>query len=478
MRADKHPQLDCDIKVATDGNSIRLSFPKRHTPLWETLDGKSLKGKPKYLYLTKYGFKADNPADRKRAAQIAIAIESDLDHPEWDKLFDLTLAKYGLGGGKYAKIADVLQLPGTTQLEPEITVGECWERYLEWKVTTVEETTFKVMFNGFTNVIFGKKWDNNLKTYSQLETHLSTVKLSDKALIIEEFDKIKVCRKPYLMNELSRAFDFCKSKEAINATTENPFLAGKFSKPTVTTQDKYADKVVNGELISWHEVQDEKALEEDRRAFTKIERDTIIKAFYENENSTNRYLAPLIEFYFLTGCRTSEAVALNWGDIDFNRGTIRFSKSIGTCTNKIKETKTGEVRIFYFKNDSRLREILLEIKSASKSDLVFPSKKGKYIKYASLSNAWAGNSIKKMLADGTMKTYHFGAVVSQLVEDGKLETYLSLYHTRHTYITLTAHANKHNTDSLLYIATSCGNSVDVILRHYLCRTENPDLISV
>ena len=84
-------QSACDVKVAFDGSSIRLSFPKRHTPLWELMDGKSLKGKPKYLYLGKAGFTADNPDDCKRAAQIAIAMESDLDHVEWDKLFDRTL---------------------------------------------------------------------------------------------------------------------------------------------------------------------------------------------------------------------------------------------------------------------------------------------------------------------------------------------------------------------------------------------------
>jgi hypothetical protein len=48
----------------------------------------------------KYGFK-DNPEGWKPASQIAIAMEADLDHPEWD-MFDSTLTKYGISNTKYA----------------------------------------------------------------------------------------------------------------------------------------------------------------------------------------------------------------------------------------------------------------------------------------------------------------------------------------------------------------------------------------
>ncbi|MCC3428495.1 MAG: hypothetical protein JGK12_32495 [Microcoleus sp. PH2017_01_SCD_O_A] len=108
MKAQPKVQTACDITIGVDHGSLRLQFPSRHSPLWEALDGKPLKGKPKYLPLGRHGYK-DNPEDWKRATQIAIAMEADLDHPEWEKLFDPTLAKYGIGGGKYAKLADVLQ---------------------------------------------------------------------------------------------------------------------------------------------------------------------------------------------------------------------------------------------------------------------------------------------------------------------------------------------------------------------------------
>jgi integrase len=476
MRADKRPQ-PCDVTVYSDKGSLALRFPKRHNPLWEQLDGKSLNGKPKCLGIGKYGYK-DNPEDWKRASQIAIALEADLDHPEWQKLFDPTLAKYGLGGSKYAKLADVLQLPGAKQPEPEITVGEMWEAYLEWKKTVVEETTFKVRFGTFTNVIKGRVWLSRTHTHSQCECPLYDVRLNEKKLVLAALELIIVHNKPHLVSTLEQAFEFCKTKGMlVNSTTENPFVLDKFNTPAVTTQQKYASKIVNGEKKEWHEVQDEKDLENDRRAFTKEERDIIIKAFYDAPPAKAFY-APLIEFYFLTGCRTSEALPLTWKDVDFERNVIRFSKSLGLSTKKVKDTKTGEVRLFYFSDNPSLKELLLRLKNESTNDLVFPAKNKKYFSYFNIVVSWRGQVCKKVLKDGAERTYCYPGVVTQLADEGKISTYLSCYHTRHTYITLTAHANKHNNNALLYIATSCGNSVDVILRHYLGVSEEAKIIQV
>jgi integrase len=476
MRADKRPQ-PCDVTVYSDKGSLALRFPKRHNPLWEQLDSKPLNGKPKCLGIGKYGYK-DNPEDWKRATQLAIALEADLDHPEWEKLFDPTLTKYGLGGGKYAKLADVLQLPGTVQAKPEITVGEMWEAYLEWKKTVVEETTIRVAFRVFTNAIKGKKWDASTHEYIQSDLSLSTLKCDNKVEIAHLLSLVSISRKSYFLSELIQAFEFCKTKGMlVNPTTENPFVLDKFSTPDITTQQKYQPKIINGEEKEWHEVLDEKELENDRRAFTKEERDIIIKAFYDASPSKAFY-APLIEFYFLTGCRTSEALALTWKDIDFDRNLIRFSKSLGISTRKVKETKTGEARIFYFSDNSRLKEMLLKLKNESSSNLIFPNKKGKHILASSIRDIWIGKRYSKKLVDETECTYYYPGVVTQLADEGKISGYLSQYHTRHTYITLTAHANKHNNNALLYIATSCGNSVDMILRHYLGVSEEARIVEV
>ncbi len=235
---------------------------------------------------------------------------------------------------------------------------------------------------------------------------------------------------------------------------------------------------MNGEEKEWHEMSDEKDLENDRRAFTKEERDIIVKAFYESEKLSDRAYAPLIEFYFLTGCRTAEALPLTWKDIDFERNVIRFNKSLGVTTRKLKDTKTGEARLFYFSETSRLKELLLGLKSENSSNLVFPSDDGKYRHQSAIGKKWLGFKNSQTLSDGTKVVYTYPGIVTQLVEDGKLSGYLSLYHTRHTYITLTAWANKENNNALLHIATACGNSVDVILRHYLGVSEETKIVEV
>lgn len=482
MKAQRKAQSACDIAVYSDKGSLALRFPKRHSPLWELMDGKSLKGKPKCLGIGKYGY-ADTPEDWKRATQLAIALEADLDHPEWEKLFDPTLAKYGLGGGKYAKLADVLQMPGVAQQEPEITVGEMWEAYLEWKQTVVEETTFKDTYAGtLTNLVKGKIWNRKLSIHESIDGSLI---LFNQALfevkpIAECLNLLRGSKKPLLVAALSQAFDYCKARGIVKHSTQNPFVdSDKYSIPAVTTQDKYAPKMVHGELKQWHEIEDEKALELDRRAFNKEERDIIIKAFYDAK-PTYAFYAPLIEFYFLTGCRTSEAIALTWGDIDFERRIIRFSKSLGASTRKIKETKTGEVRLFYFHSDSQLERLVLDLRLKQETkqacSLVFPNPRKKHILRASLHQAWNSCVGKKKMKDGTEKEYYYPGVVRQLVDEGKISGYLPQYHTRHTYITLTAHANKHDNNALLYIASACGNNVDVILRHYLGVTENTQIV--
>ncbi len=133
--------------------------------MWEKLTSKDLKGRGYPLAIGKYGYK-DNPDDWKRASALAMQMEADLDHPEWEKLLDLTLAKYGLGGGKYAKLADVLQMPGTVQPEPEMTVGAMWEDYLIWKQGQVKQTTFKTAFRDYINALKGLVWSKATQSFS------------------------------------------------------------------------------------------------------------------------------------------------------------------------------------------------------------------------------------------------------------------------------------------------------------------------
>jgi integrase len=460
--------------VYSDKGSLALRFPKRHTPLWEQLDGKPIP-KLKTLGIGKYGYK-DTPEDWKRASQLAIAMEADLDHPEWDKLFDPTLAKYGIGSAKYAKLADVLQLPGAKQPEPETTVGEMWEDYLLWKETQVEPTTFQISYRTkYTNIIKGRKW--NRKTNSYDCTELS---IWNSSISVESAEKLS----------LSSSFkkDVVDCIRALNEAFTRASQLGKFSLPDInpffelhkkvgdSVKEKYKSTIAeDGEVIEWWQVQDadEDELENDRRAFTKEERDIIIRAFYESDKANERQIAPLIEFLFLTGCRPGEAFALRWGDVMFERGIIRFSKSYAGKQKITKRTKTKEIRMFPL--SKKLIELLNRIKSefVKSTDLVFKQLGKQCLNSNVHSKCWNSNITK---VNG--KTYYYPGVVTRLVEEGKIAQYLPPYHTRHTYITLTAHANKDNTSALMLLAHACGNSPEIIMKHYLDIDRSVKLIEV
>ncbi|TAG53366.1 MAG: hypothetical protein EAZ28_27520 [Oscillatoriales cyanobacterium] len=449
MKAQSKVQTACDITIGVDHGSLRLQFPSRHSPLWEALDGKLLKGKPKYLPLGRHGYK-DNPEDW------------------WEKLFDPTLAKYGIGGGKYAKLADVLQMPGAQATTPEITVGEMWEAYLQWKETKVEPSTFADRYlRRYSNIIKGLKWDKKSRSFSATGNDISSLpanRLSAEKLLLSPYNKAAIVDTIRALNE---AFDRGQSTGMIK-NAQNPYR-NLHLEVVENPKEKYTSAIgVDGEILEWWQLQDSRQEEEcetDVRFFTKNERDIIVRAFYESDKQNERKAAPLIEFLFLTGCRPGEAFALRWGDIFFDRGYIRFSKSYATSIKSTKRTKTKEIRMFRI--TPKIASLLSNIrKSQSSVDLVFPQVGGQTHSNSSHSLIWLGKVDKKEV-NGKSYEYHYPGVVTRLVSEGKISQYLAPYHTRHTYITLTAHA-----------AHACGNSVEIIVKHYLGFDKDIHLVEV
>jgi len=463
------------VSVYAEKGVLAFRFSSKYNPLFEILDGKT----PAKQRTMGLGLR-ESPENWRLALSAALRIERDLsDSESWQILFDPTFVKYGLAV-KYTSSALKLVAP-IPEVEPEITVGAMWDEYLIWKKTTIEETTFSTVYRRtYSHIVSGKIFQNCRKREFILSDYpLATVRLDDKQGIQTALDSVTSKGKILCLRALSEAFEYAKSKGLlVNPSIANPFVFDKFSVPAVTTQQKYADKVVNGETVAWHETEDESTLENDRRAFTKVERDIIIKAFYESDKAANKQVAPLVEFLFLTGSRPSEVYALTWRDIDFARGVIKITKSVGHSTGKVKDTKTGEARLFYFGEFDRLKALLLEIKSGKTDGLIFTNNKGKYVGSHCLPKQWRDKKITSTLKSGEEVNRFYPGIVSQLVRDGKISGYLAPYHCRHTYITLTAQANSHNNNALLLIATSCGNSVDVILRHYLGIDDATELVVV
>ncbi|MEG4842409.1 tyrosine-type recombinase/integrase [Microcoleus sp. B9-D4] len=332
---------------------------------------------------------------------------------------------------------------------------------LNLEATAVRANNIQASFaKTYTNILKGRKWDKKKSTYSTLEDVVWDMRVGDLT-IVDKLLIFPVCsqNRKLVLAALSEAFLRLQSQGKTKLTA-NPFVL-----PTGVTKsktDKYKSTInADGTVQPWYEIQDTETnpSERDRRAFTKEERDIIIRAFYESNKSNVRQAAPLIEFLFLTGCRSGEAFALTWNNIRFDRNQIVIHKSYAGSIKQVKATKNSDTRLFVMY--PRLRDLLLRIKPASvnPASLIFMDVFDNIFNSGTLGNIWLGNSVKD--ADGN--TIKYPGVVTQLVESGAISCYLSPYHTRHTFITLQARAGV----DLVMLAGICSTGVDVIMKHYL-----------
>jgi integrase len=189
--------------------------------------------------------------------------------------------------------------------------------------------------------------------------------------------------------------------------------------------------------------------EEDIDPFTAEERDQIIEVFQSSQWFA--HYAPLVQFLFFTGCRPSEALALQWKHVGRGCATIRFEQALTQTENGlgiVAGLKTQERRSFPC--NERLQQVLQEhrqraietLKDGRKDIrelLVFPAPKGKFIHWQNFGKrGWA-----------------------------KMQTACGLeprnpYQMRHTFITLALATGLSPQD----IGKLVGNSAEVIYRHY------------
>lgn len=131
-------------------------------------------------------------------------------------------------------------------------------------------------------------------------------------------------------------------------------------------------------------------------AFTAAERDAVIEAFRNDKRSGMNYshYAPIVQFWFFTGCRPSEAIGLTWKNVSDDCSTVFFIGSVQTVRGKqvwSDGSKNNKNRVIAV--SLRVQELLISIKpeTINPDDYVFPSPKGKAINYPNfLSNASSG----------------------------------------------------------------------------------------
>ncbi len=352
-------------------------------------------GRRHYLSL---GF-SDTLQTRKLAEMKAREIELDIISGN----FAQTLAKY-----KPASALSTVTLV-TPIFTPKPSLRELWEKFIEYKRSQCSPNTMKYTYGVYSNYL------------KSLPTHDldRATEIRDYALKNIPLDSCK-----RFVVRLSACCDWAVKSGMIST---NPFagMSSEIKLPKAQTSD---DEIF---------------------PFTADERNAIIEAIGTNQfcpktsKVKHSYYAPLIQFLFSTGCRPSEATALQWKHVSGDFRFISFEQAIVNGENgKIAREglKTQERR--RFPCNASLQSLLQSIKpeNCDPEDLVFPSPgNGRWIDTNNLRNRlW-----KPVLAGLSIE-------------------YRKLYQTRHTFITL---ALEHGLDAK-DVARLVGNSPEVIYRHY------------
>lgn len=330
----------------------------------------------------------DTKANRRMAEGKAQQIESDIIYER----FDPTLERYR---------------PPSYALPPKlenqtVTLDELWQQYAAFKAKTLSPSSLKDF----------RKVANHIQ-------RLPTQSLTQaKAIANYLADNLTADATKRVLTQINACCEWARERDLIQ---ENPFDG-------MTRRVK----VIKNRSIN---------------PFTAQERDSIIKAF--EEFSQHRHYAPFVKFLFLTGCRTSEAVGLQWQHIDLGLTTITFQEAV-VEGQRSKSTKTHKIRKFPINH--QLRDLLGGIRPENAQPLaaVFTDSMGNLVR--------PNNFLRR----------HWQPVVKSLAI-----AYRPQYNTRHTFITLCLEAKV----PIAQVAAWVGNSPKVILEHYagVTRSEVPEL---
>ena len=337
----------------------------------------------------------DSKSARSLAQMKAKKIELDI----LSGNFDETLAKYKYGTA------------GNAAESQKPSLAELWDKFVDFKRPQCSPNTMRTMYLTFTNYV------------KQLPTHDLDRASEIRDYVVENFPLNSGKR---LITRFSAC---CKWAMKSGLIAEDPFsgMATEIKLPK-------AKKIAGFNQINPF------SLEERNAIIHAIETDQFRPA--SSAFSHSQY-APIVKFLFFTGCRSSEASALQWKNVSEDCKQITFDQAIILTDNgrRIRKgLKTQASRVFPC-NES-LKNLLLSIRpeSAKPRDLVFPSPGGKPI---NLGN-FRGRTWKTVLA-------------------GLEIPYRKLYQTRHTFITHALETGKLDAKD---VARLVGNSPEVIYQHY------------
>lgn len=327
---------------------------------------------------------ADTPENWAKGESIARRMHLDM----LSGNFDSTLGKYK----PHTHLAVVEAITPKTALD----LAQLWERYSEYKKPQVSPSTYAKDFT---------KHRNHINRFPS--------KSLEDAVLIKDYllANLTPNAAKRVLTQLKACCDWAVAEKLVSI---NPFETMKIKVPLGMSEDS------------------------DINPFTKEERDLIIKTFAAHKYYN--YYTNFVRFLFFTGCRPSEAIALQWKHIE--SAFIKFTQSVVISEDGLvlKEgLKTQRKRNFPITSD--VQSILNGIKpeTINIEDFLFTSPKGKFIDQHNFANrAW--------------KT---------ILEECKVP-YRKSYQTRHTFINLCVEAHINSTA----IGRWTGTSSKMIDNHY------------
>lgn len=344
----------------------------------------------------------DTKESRKLAEMRAREIELDI----FSGHFDHTLQKYQ----PQRALSSVDTPDVTAKITATPSLAELWGRFVEYKRPQCSPNTMFYVYGHFT------------KYLEKLPTHdLSRAsEIRDYAVKTFPLDSCK--------RFITRLNACCNWAVQSGLIDENPFIGMASEVRLPKSQKKSEDEEID--------------------PFIAEERDSILEALTANSfcnkhsGFKHSYYRPYVEFLFMTGCRPSEAIALQWKHISGDFRSVNFEQAIietGKGRQLREGLKTQERR--RFPCNAKLQALLKSIKPEDDDaeSLVFPGYTGGYL-----------------------DTRAFRKNVWKPVVEGLNIKYRRPYQTRHTFITLALENNLDAKD----VARLVGNSPEVIYRHY------------
>ncbi|MEG4861218.1 tyrosine-type recombinase/integrase [Microcoleus sp. K1-B6] len=337
---------------------------------------------------------ADNPQNYKKAEITARQIELDI----LSGHFDPTLKKYQPVAYESPKVE-------IRKLKNNLTFTEIYQKYIDTKKDK-SATTWKGTYINTLNHLNGCPYQ-----FPSQAMELKDWMVSNKTL--------DACRR--ILMQLNAACNWAAERNLIKI---NPFLG----------KSKIKSKKSKAKI----------------HPFSTNEKKAILAAFEESDKFS--YLLPLIKFFFLTGCRTSEAIGLRWKNIKADCSSISFEEVVilgkGGAQRR-QGTKQSPQRDLPC--NRQLQNLLMSIRPSKPvgTAAVFLRLDGSPLTHQDLRTAWYGKG-KKL------------GIVRQLAADGVIDGYRPQYNTRHTMISQCLEAGI----PPLQISQWVGNSPEIIFKSY------------